>query len=331
MSLALRIAGFRVAAAVEIDSNAAQSYARNHSDTLLFNSDINSLAPQRVLADLGLSKGEIDLLSGCPPCQGFTRLRNSSGKGDGRNGLLSTYLTWVREIAPRAIIFENVPGLAKLSHGRWHLGRLRAGLVQLGYSLAEGILDAADFGTAQHRKRLVLIGVRKNPASLPKPTHRGSDGRNRHRTVRDAIGRLPRATHDNADDLHVPAKTGEKVKAFLRLVPRDGGSRKDVQKSRWLACHRDHDGHSDVYGRLSWDLPSVTITSGCTNPSKGRFTHPTEDRPLTLREASLLQGFPAGYQFQKRDAARQIGNAVPIPLGAALARQARRLISSDGP
>jgi DNA (cytosine-5)-methyltransferase 1 len=137
------------------------------------------------------------------------------------------------------------------------------------------------------------------------------------RSVRDAIGHLPRPG-SSGDPLHdVSEKRSEKVKRLIASIPKNGGSRRDLGRKRQLRCHTDCDGFNDVYGRMAWDEVAPTITGGCVNPSKGRFLHPTQNRSITLREAALLQGFPADYYFSlergKFAAAQMIGNAFPPP------------------
>ena len=136
------------------------------------------------------------------------------------------------------------------------------------------------------------------------------------RTVFDAIGGLP-AAGKSGDKLHdLPERRTEKVKKLIRMIPKNGGSRRDLGKRRQLACHKKCDGFKDVYGRMGWGKQAPTITSGCTNPSKGRFLHPEENRAITLREAALLQTFPKDYYFPpdkgKGKVALMIGNALPI-------------------
>jgi DNA (cytosine-5)-methyltransferase 1 len=140
-------------------------------------------------------------------------------------------------------------------------------------------------------------------------------------TVRDAIGDLPLAGK-SGDPLHdAPEKRSEKVARLIALVPKDGGSRSDLPKRLRLKCHQRFDGFYDVYGRMAWNDVAPTITSGCHNPSKGRFLHPTRNRAITLREAALLQGFPVDYKFpaeiKKERVSLMIGNALPPPLIAA--------------
>jgi DNA (cytosine-5)-methyltransferase 1 len=144
--------------------------------------------------------------------------------------------------------------------------------------------------------------------------------------VRQAIGALP-PPGDSGDELHdLPEKRSEKVAQIIRAIPTNGGSRSALG-SQQLECHKRIDGFKDVYGRMRWDDVAPTITGGCVNPSKGRFLHPDQNRTITLREALLLQGFPADYQISlargKFAAAELIGNAIPPPMVASYALSLR--------
>jgi DNA (cytosine-5)-methyltransferase 1 len=177
----------------------------------------------------------------------------------------------------------------------------------LGYKVNDAILDAADYGVPQRRKRLILVAGRGakipfGPPESPRPS------------VKAAFAKLGRLA--KTDPLHnLPENRAGKVKKLIREIPHDGGSRLDLGKKRQLKCHLKCNGFKDVYGRMAWHDVSPTITGGCYNPSKGRFLHPTKNRAITLREASLLQSFPAGYIFSmkggKCSLAQMIGNALP--------------------
>lgn len=331
--LGFKRAGFTLLAAVDNDHHAAATYTANLG-VAVTEADIRRLAPRTLRERLGLKPRELDVLAGCPPCQGFTRLRNETGADDPRNALVLRYLKFVSEFRPRFAVFENVSGMGDTSHGRAYRTKLIAGLKDRGYTVKEQVLEAADFGVPQFRRRLIIIAARKGyKIVLPTPTHGDPHSKavvagtlSPWVTVRDAIGdAFPRLSPGKANERrgalpnHVAAATGEKVCRFLRRIPRDGGSRSDVAKQYWLPCHKGHTGHADTYGRMAWDAPSNTITTGCTNPSKGRFTHPTQTRALSFREAATLQGFPLTYRFHGRCIDRQIGNAVPPPLAEAIA------------
>lgn len=289
----------------------------------------------------GIKKGELDVLIGCPPCQGFATHRRPHRSGwDPRNRLLAEYVRLVDEIRPHSVVFENVPGLAKGS-GRWRLENALRALERLGYVTAHDVVDAADFGTPQSRKRLLVVGSRDHESiDLPHPTH-GAPGSRAVRTgarrpwvtVRDVIADLPRLRSGESDDtdrLHAARKHSDLNLKRLREIPHDGGSRDALPDRLVLECHRDHDGHYDVYGRMWWDRPAPTLTSGCTNITRGRFAHPVQDRAITVREALLLQGFPryACVAGGIEEQSLQVGNAVPPPLAAAAARLVRSLHTS---
>jgi DNA (cytosine-5)-methyltransferase 1 len=223
---------------------------------------------------------------------------------DRRNALVGEFIRFAAGLLPKAIMLENVPGLASYDGFRDVVLKLKA----LGYSCEYDVFDAADYGVPQRRKRLVLVGSRKGPIPLAQAV-------GTMRNVRDAIEALP-APGESGDSLHdVVERRSAKVAAIIRLVPKDGGDRSRLPMGYRLACHKACPGFRDVYGRMAWDEVSPTITSGCTNPSKGRFIHPQEDRAITPREAALLQGFPPKYFFSmkrgKDGAARLIGNAFP--------------------
>src|SRR5436309_4123691 len=169
----LRAAGFDVLAAIEKDGNAAETYKANHPNVKLFENDIRRVSPKRVLRALGLREGEtLDLIAGCPPCQGFTRLTENSGRRDRRNGLVRQFLRFVRAIRPKVCMLENVPGLLKTRKGKRYFNELRRGLEDAGYCLSYDIVELADYGVPQFRKRLVLLAARGKAITIPAPTHR---------------------------------------------------------------------------------------------------------------------------------------------------------------
>ena len=298
-------------AGFELNETAAATYKLNHKKTKIFIADLSRIDPQEVMSSLGLKPGGLDLLAGCPPCQGFsthkTRNRSSSVE-DVRNDLVFEVLRYVKVFLPKTIMLENVPGLAK----DLRMLKFKAELKELGYAINDEtvkILDAADFGVPQRRKRMILqaslFGIIQDPEKVKT-----------RKTVKQTIGALPRPGL-SGDELHdLPVTRGEKVLAIIENVPINGGSRSDLPLELWLPCHIKCPGsYRDVYGRMSWDDVAPTITGGCTNPSKGRFLHPDQNRSITLREAALLQTFPKSYKFSldkgKDFAALMIGNALP--------------------
>ncbi len=308
LSQGLKDAGYRVLAAVEIDRKASETYRANHLDVELLSEDIRRVTAANLMRRAGLRKGELDLLAGCPPCQGFSTLRARSGReaaSDPRNDLVDEFARLALALRPKMIMMENVPALARYEKFTDFVERLSAA----GYQVISKVLDVSDFGVPQRRKRLILSASRVGKPRLA--AHIKS-----RTTVRDAIGCLPPAGR-SGDVLHdIPTKRRSlRVQAMIEAIPKNGGSRHSLPGFMKLACHSRTSGFNDVYGRMKWEDVSPTITSGCTNPSKGRFLHPEEDRPITLREAAILQTFPVGYHFVvshgKEAIALMIGNALP--------------------
>ena len=307
LTLGLKLAGLKVVAAVENDALAIETYQANHPEVLVCPDDIRKVKAASLRKRLRLEVGELDLLAGCPPCQGFSKLRTRNGakqKRDERNRLITNMLRFARAFRPKTIMMENVPGLAE----HWSFKNLCRDLRCLGYRIEWDIKDARHYGVPQRRKRLIMVAGRRFDVKLAKESKSV-------KTVRKAIGDLkkPGRSWDKLQNL--PEKRSAKVLNLIRAIPKNGGSRTDLPKWRQLACHRRTDGFKDIYGRMSWDQPAPTITGGCFNPSKGRFVHPAEDRAITLREAAILQSFPRRYRFpidkSKESMALMIGNALP--------------------
>lgn len=324
LTLGLKRAGFMVVGAVEIESVARETYKMNHPEVEHFWEDVRKVDGVEVLGRLGLKKGELDLLAGCPPCQGFSTMRTRklrTAVKDARNDLIFNYLKLVRDLEPRAVMLENVPGLLEDKRMRWVLTFLEAWGYYAGAD-AVRIVDAADFGVPQRRKRLILMTGKHGQIEFPPKDAKRS-------TVREAIGSMP-VPGKGDDPLHdyVVNRT-PRIAALIERVPKDGGGRTDLPEEYRLKCHQEFGGFRDVYGRMAWEAVSPTITSGCTNPSKGRFLHPEQNRSITLREAALLQGFPPNYQLslkRGRDfGAAMVGNALPPEL---VERHATRIAHS---
>lgn len=325
LSLGLVRAGFRVAAAVELDPHAAASFQLNHKSARVVVDDVRNITARSLCANAGLGGRRLDLLTGCPPCQGFSTLRTRRQRAsvaDPRNGLILEFLRLIRGMKPRAVVLENVPGLADDPGYRVFCRALS----RLGYNYTAGVVDAAEFGVPQRRRRLVLAALHGTdlPDGLLRP------GNHKPTTVRDGIGDLPKAGR-SGDPLHdLPERRSAAVLARIRATPKDGGSRTDLALEDQCLCHQKSSGFFDVYGRMAWSGPAPTITSGCSNPSKGRFVHPTEHRAITLREAALLQSFPHDYQFDmsrgKEHVAAQIGNAFPPDLITPIARRIAKVL-----
>jgi len=318
------VPAFRLTAAADIDEVANRSYAANlgvtpdHLDISALAKDVKRSPFIRGIKE---KRGKEPLvLIGCAPCQGFSSHRNAAGRSDPRNGLFSDFVTVALELAPDVIVVENVPEL--LTTAYWdHVAHVRRRLGDAGYSVSLSVHNMAAFGVPQDRFRTLLLASRR---PLPAPTATLPVGD--YMTVRQAIGHLPRISPGDPhpdDPYHVTARHRDSTVATIRSIPKDGGSRPPwagPASLRRVALRQGKPAYEDVYGRLWWDRPSITVTAYARNPASGRFCHPEQDRGLSIREASLLQGFPSTYEFAGSldNCFRQIGNAVPPRFGTVL-------------
>lgn len=309
LTVGLERAGFRVLAAVDIDPLSIKTYETNHPDVHTWRRNIRYLSPGHVMSALRLKVGQLDLLAGCPPCQGFSTMRTLNGSRiitDPRNDLIFEFLRFIKALRPRAVMMENVPRLADDERFATFCDKLTT----LGYVGEHRVLNAGQYGVPQRRRRLIYLAGLGVRIPFARPARKSV-------TVGDAIRDLPKAgrSGDPVHDMH--ERRSSRIMRLIRRIPKDGGSRTDLPKKDQLACHKRCDGFKDVYGRMAWGGLAPTITAGCFNPSKGRFLHPREDRAITMREAALLQGFPRRYKFPITDSksavAVMIGNALPPP------------------
>jgi DNA (cytosine-5)-methyltransferase 1 len=325
---------FSTVLGVEMDADAAATFGLN----------IRCAIEARPIEEVRSFGGqEIDVVVGGPPCQPFSLL-NRHGAGSERRLLWKEYVRVLRQTDASAFVMENVPGLLRSPE---YL-EFRASLGK-NFSVIQGVLDAADYGVPQHRKRAIVIGCKDTVVALPSPTHGNPDalqlGRSRWKTFREAVRGLP--DRPNGINWHSPRSPHADSIIRYRAVPKDGGNRfqmQDALDAQGLGhlvprCWRNKpSGTTDVFGRLWWDKPSVTIRTEFYKPEKGRYLHPSEDRPITLREAARLMTFPDSFRFPEGQSmtsvGRQIGNAVPPDLAAAIARTLARSLGvgeSDEP
>lgn len=326
VTAALKRRHFRVVAAVDSDPVACATYRLNHPKTRMIEDDITKVDPADIRRrDLG--DKDVDLLVVCAPCQPFSSQNRKRG-ADERSRLILQAGRFARILGPRVIFFENVPGIAAHSD---LLDELRRELGADYYLGEPERVDAADFGVPQRRVRCIMFATRgAEPPALPKAiTPKGQ-----RVTVRQTIGHLPRlrtGERDPTDDLHSARRHQDIALRRLAAIPKDGGSRSSLPAGLGLACHASVEASkfSDVYGRMSWDEVAPTLTTGCTDITRGRFAHPDDDRAITAREAALLQTFPPDYRFtgNASDVQTQIGNAVPVKLVEALTPTFRRVLA----
>ena len=315
------IPAFKMLGGCDINRVSAETYSHNY-DTPVINRDIRTLAYEsgeleKLLDEIGYDPTKPLVLIGCAPCQGFTshRKKHWSEGEDERNDLVLAFAEIVKRLEPDAILMENVPEF--LSKKYWHyFSEAKASFEEDGYIVKQQIYNAASYGVPQERFRSIVIAMKKQ---FLLPT--GYFSADEYRTVRDAIGDLPKVdagVQDPSDRLHKSATHKQSTLDVIRQVPHDGGNRPAGVGPK---CLDKTKGFSDTYGRLYWDRPSITITHYARNPASGRYTHPEQDRGLTAREAALLQSFPNGFEFTGKsdDIYRQIGEAVPPMLAAGVA------------
>lgn len=321
--------GFKVLAAVEFDPVTAQTYRLNHPEVVLYEEDIRSISPEEMQEQCELRSGQLTVLSVCAPCQPFSR-QNRYRNADERASLVLEAVRFVRILRPIFLFVENVPGLKQNPD---ILDKVLGDLEGLGYKVsAPAIVDAVDYGVPQFRKRFILLGTCLDiELRIPDPMYASPEeaarlGKKEWLTVKDAFACLQdlnSGEESKTDSLHKARKHTLLSLERLRHIPHNGGSRDSLPIELWLACHRNatNVGYHDVYGRMDFNRPSNTLTTGCTNFTKGRFAHPTSDRAITPREAARLQTFPDSYRFygSYEQISTQIGNAVPVKLAEVFA------------
>lgn len=323
---------FKSVWAIDLDEQAIETYRKNFGD------HANCEDLESWLRD-GKTIPEADVVIGGPPCQGFSLL-NKNRAGDARRALWMPFMDVVERSNAKVFVIENVKELIRSDE---YIGIQRRA-DEMGFDLVGDVLNAADYGVPQSRRRAVIIGWKRSMNAVfefpPEPTHVPPEiesNKPAWRTVADAIGDLPEpvGTELREGVAHLDLHFGRKPTALslqrYKSVPY-GGNRFDLQRVApeitpkcWI---RKTSGGTDLFGRLWWERPSVTIRTEFFKPEKGRYLHPEQDRPITHREAARLMGFPDDFKFvgTKVGIARQIGNAVPPDLAASIADVVEQLL-----
>ncbi len=316
LTCGLKKSGITVVAGIDLDESCRYAFEHNNNSKFIHKSvaDVTGKDIKRLLRGY-----EVKVLVGCAPCQPF-----SSHQKDKKNrcnhkdwSLLYQFARIVTECKPHIISMENVPELKKEIVFIDFVNTLKT----LNYNVSYSVVNVADYGVAQNRRRLILLASRKNTIKLIPPTHSGN-----YITVRDVIGNLPAVEAGKTcpiDRLHISSSLNKTNLKRIR-ASKPNGTWRDWPEELVLKCHKKETGksYSSVYGRMGWDGLSPTITTQFTGYGTGRFGHPVQNRALTLREGALLQSFPPNYSFVSKDEgiclksiARHIGNAVPPRLG----------------
>jgi DNA (cytosine-5)-methyltransferase 1 len=323
LTLGLKRAGFNVVAGVEIDQEISKTYEANHPTTMVIVRDIREITGKEILELTGLEK--IDLVAGCPPCQGFSSLTNKYKRKDPRNKLVTEMARIVEELRPEMVMMENVPGITH--RGKRMLNKFVARLEKNGYVVNMGVLQMADYGVPQSRRRFVLLAGKGFRVEFPKKTYgNNDDGKGDLKPwlkLEDIIRNMKKPViFSKAMQSGGPKKFNWHVVADLKKISierlgalGEGDNRDSLPKKLRPRCHRDtNEGFINVYGRLSWNRTPPTITSGFTKPAMGRFGHPDELRTISVREAGMIQTFPKRYKFETetmKTACDLVGNALP--------------------
>jgi len=329
--------GFKVNAGIDFDESCRYAFEENNKSKFIYK-DVTNLNSEELKSYFG--KGKIKILVGCAPCQPFSIYNHKKAKDkkkletDTKWKLLYSFADLIEQVKPDIISMENVPLLLKFNGGKVY-NDFKERLEKNGYKVTKYIVNAKDYGVPQRRKRLILFGSKHGEIKLIEPTIK--DGK--YKTVRDAIGKLPPVEDgiSHPDDiLHRSRKLTALNKRRIKATPA-GGSWKDWKdKSLVLECHKKESGKifGSVYGRMKWDDVAPTMTTYCVGLNNGRFGHPEQNRAITIREAALIQSFPKNYKlidpdkniFSSPTLARQIGNAVPVGLGVAIAKSIKKHI-----
>lgn len=314
-------AGIDVIGGIDIDPVCQFTYEKNNNTQYLC-ADIAGLSKQILRKKFKIKKNQNNLIFvGCSPCQYFSNIKTDKSKSEKTRLLLHDFQEFVDFYRPGYVFVENVPGLD--NNPQSPLGKFKNFLSSNGYVFDEGIINAKYYGVPQNRRRYVLIASRiVNEIKLP------IENRMNVYSVRDAIGNYKKyypikaGEKDPSSFIHTSANLSKLNKDRLAQVPLNGGSRISWKETMQLNCYKTHEGHTDVYGRMSWDKPSPTITTRFCSISNGRYGHPEQLRAISLREGATLQSFPENYIFYSKSQgaiAKMIGNAVPPLLAKAIA------------
>ncbi len=331
LDLGVEQAGFNIKVCCELDKYACDTI-RNNTDIPVLEGDITKVTSEQILTTAGLSAKEVDLIVGGPPCQAFSSAGRQRGLADFRGNVIIQYLRIVSEIKPKFFILENVRGLlsAKLNivpDGFEHYSHLvdKNGSVlfflsekfkELGYTISFALFNAANYGVPQIRERMIIFGhLGKERIPLPSPSHneKGDNGLAPWVTLKKALEGLPECTESE----YIPLR--DKTKKYVTLL-RAGQNWTDLEppvaREAMGKAYELAGGKTGFLRRLSWDRPSPTLVTSPTMPAT-LLCHPSELRPLSIKEYARIQQFPDTWIFSGKitDIYKQIGNAVPVGLG----------------
>ena len=340
LSLGFEQAGFDVAFAVEFDKDIAEAYEKNHVGTTMYNADISKLDPNQLLK----RHGRVDVIVGGPPCQGFSQKGKRLSVNDDRNFLFRQYVRFVEVFRPKFFVIENVPNIITTANGYFKDEIIKA-FSALGYDVKADVFDVSEYGVPQQRRRAVFIGqLERNNVAFPRPT-------GKRVTVNDAISDMtPLESGEGVDITPYMTPPANEYQRKMRKGMRGGVKNHQATAHSAIAItrmkmipkgmgkevlppeHRTKSIYSGTWCRLIEDDIAATITTRFDTPSSGRFTHPTQNRCITVREAARIQSFPDSFVFYgtKTSQMKQVGNAVPPMLANAVGLAIKSVLEEEG-
>ena len=360
ISLGFKRAGFDILMGIDNNETALQTYKENFPEAITYNGDISQLDPFEVMENLNIKQGELECLVGGPPCQGFSKNVPARNRffDDERNLLVTHFLRFVEAFRPKMVLMENVAELAQ-AYQNGYTTIIIDELERLGYHAEWEKLLAADYGVPQMRRRAFFLASRISEESLfPEPTHTKNlnnidlfnQGVSEYVCVWDAISDLPPLLHGEGQDImEYPSKPLTYYQHLMReksnglLYNHKARKLSDIQYQRVCSISegqgfkdlpdelRPKSGYSGAYGRLWRDRPAPTITCWVFHPGSGRFSHPIDNRVITIREAARIQSFDDGFKFlgSYNEQSKQVGNAVPPLLVKKIAQHFKGILDNQ--
>lgn len=337
-----KLAGFDIVGGIDFNESATDTFKHNFKKAIVHNIDITSFPND----DIDKEFGDVDVIVGGPPCQGFSSAnRWQKETEDPRNKLFFEYIRFVQQIHPKVIMIENVRGLLSRDNG-YAIKRIQEILGSAEYNISYQVLDASDYGVPQNRKRAIIVGIRKDYKDIVFDFQ--TLVKQKKTTVEDAIGELYQFEEDASGTKELKEKANTPLRRFLRnkdniildhdvvypaekvqnrisFVPQ-GGNWKDVPAELWPNNRQNR--HSSAYKRLDPETQSCTIDTGNAHSN---YFHPLYNRIPTIRESARLQSFPDSFEFKgtRGSKYRQVGNAVPPLLSKAVADAIMKILKNE--
>ena len=309
-------AGLNVRLGLDMDSDARDTFKANFPRAEFLCKDIRRVTCDDVAPYIRRRENRPLLFGACAPCQPFSKQIHGAAQDDSRRNLLTEFHRFVESHLPEYVFVENVPGLQTVETHEGPFADFIDLLRDLKYYFSYKVVMAYHYGVPQSRRRLVLLASHLGPICIPTATHGPGTSNHNLPKVWDWISHLP-AIQAGETHARVPNHRAAKLSPLnLRRIAATpiGGDRRAWPEELELKCHKEHSGHTDVYGRMIKHQPSAALTTRCISLSNGRFGHPTQNRAISVREAACIQTFPMDFIFQGslNSMARQVGNAVPV-------------------